>query len=1123
MTELQDDLIFNILDYYEIDEKNIDNEENVDGKENDNLKKYIIKIFGRTREGKSVYLKVYDYPPHFYILLPNEWNTNLKSNTNRLINILKNEISKIKHYDLDKLINNDIVDRKKFYGFHANDTFKFLRLIFNNKRSMYDVAKILDDKILFDNKLIKLDLYESNIEPLLGFLHTKDIVSCGWIKIPKDKLMDIDKESYCNINKAVLWNNIESLNITDLAPFYICSFDIECTSGDGTFPQANRKEDKIIQIGLVFSNYGSSKIIKKIMISLDTCDNIEDTIVITCKTEIELLLKFQEIIVKEDPDILTGYNIFAFDESYIMNRAAYLKLPNIFYYLSKLKDYKCKLVNKTLSSAALGDNSLNYIDCIGRINLDLMKVIQRDYKLSSYKLDSVAEHFIKEKILNIEYSISDDIYIIYSNNINMLSIGNYIKLDIDNDILPKKYKISNLNYNENYFNINDLSKDIYDNYISKSFKEIFWGLVKDDIKPNQIFEYYNKDSKHRKIIAEYCIQDCVLVSKLVHKLEVITNNISMASVCNVPLSYIFFRGQGIKSLSLVAKYCKKNKFLIPVIKKIDDNNTYEGATVFEPIIGFYKKPIVVLDYNSLYPSSIISKNISHETLVELPQYDNLPDYNYYDVYYQDSNNNTIHCRYSKKKNNKYGILPTILMGLLNERKQTKKLMEKEKDIFKKNILDGKQLALKITANSIYGQLGASVSPIFFKHGAACTTAIGREMLNLARDFVENKFTNILDEIYLSLKYNSISLFDKYINEKNIEYEHFLKTYLLELLDNYTIKPKIIYGDTDSIFIDLNLNNKSQSITIYHNILLYNSINIGKCISYFLKTLLPYPHNMEYEKTFYPFALLAKKKYIGNKYEQNINNYKFISMGVVLIRRDNANIVKKIIGKMVNIMMNEIDVDKTIKYIKQAIKDLLKGKYDITDFITTKTLKGFYKGKKLTTDIFDEKDPHKELRKKGEDGKWRWDDVESSQAHVCLCQRIKNRDIGNAPQLNDRIPYIAIQTPIKKGIKILQGNKIEHPDYIIENNLKIDYLFYLTNQIMNPSIQFLELIMEPKKAKKLFQDIIDKENNKNGAQALKKYIELKSQDNNITQFDDFIDFTQVPIISTKTKKSKKKNI
>jgi hypothetical protein len=90
---------------------------------------------------------------------------------------------------------------------------------------------------------------------------------------------------------------------------------------------------------------------------------------------------------------------------------------------------------------------------------------------------------------------------------------------------------------------------------------------------------------------------------------------------------------------------------------------------------------------------------------------------------------------------------------------------------------------------------------------------------------------------------------------------------------------------------------------------------------------------------------------------------------------------------------------------------------------------------------------------------------------------------------------------KKGIKILQGERVEHPDYIKEKNLKIDYLFYLTNQIMNPSIQFLELIMKPKDADKLFRDfIIAEEDKRKGRQSLLKAKFNISIDNSNDDFD-----------------------
>ena len=168
------------------------------------------------------------------------------------------------------------------------------------------------------------------------------------------------------------------------------------------------------------------------------------------------------------------------------------------------------------------------------------------------------------------------------------------------------------------------------------------------------------------------------------------------------------------------------------------------------------------------------------------------------------------------------------------------------------------------------------------------------------------------------------------------------------------------------------------------------------------------------------------------------------MGIVLKRRDNSKIVKYVVGGMVDILMNEVNIEKAVKYIKKSIADLLKGKYPLYYFVTTKTLKSNYKDR-------------------------------TRIAHVCLADRMKERDPGNAPQVNERIPYVAIEVPSVKGKKLLQGDRIEHPNYVIENNLKVDYLFYLTNQVMKPTVQFLELLVDD--AQEIFDEVIELEKNK----------------------------------------------
>jgi DNA polymerase delta subunit 1 len=120
-------------------------------------------------------------------------------------------------------------------------------------------------------------------------------------------------------------------------------------------------------------------------------------------------------------------------------------------------------------------------------------------------------------------------------------------------------------------------------------------------------------------IAKYCMMDTVLCIELLNKLKIVSNLMSMANVCYCPLKYIILRGERIKTLSLVSKKCQDNNYILkPLVVQKEDSSDYEGATVLKPEPGLYlNHPVSVLDYTSLYPSSMISKNLSHETFVKI--------------------------------------------------------------------------------------------------------------------------------------------------------------------------------------------------------------------------------------------------------------------------------------------------------------------------------------------------------------------------------------------------------------------------------------------------------------------------------------------------------------------------
>lgn len=911
---------------------------------------------------------------------------------------------------------------------------------------------------LRENKSIKL--YGSNLDIILRFMHISGIRGTSWVSAHVNAFHVPDNGVTCDLEGRIHWRNLrldEVMNKTmQTTRFRILSYDIETMSSDplGGFPQAKREGDAIIQIGMTFNYYHQSDCYKRILLSLKSCDPFANCDVKSYEDEGQLLQAFIEIMKEEDPDVITGYNILGFDNQYMKIRAERHGLSVPFSYWGRLGN-ECRFREKELSSSALGDNKFFYYDSPGRVQIDLLKVIQRDHNLPTYKLDNVASHFNQNKV----EELFEDHFV--TKDTDGLEEESYFSLKVIEkgsgveDELEEKHKITKIDGDRVYFYGGPIDIDMSDDVTIK------WCMVKDDLPAKKIFEWWPQDSAKRAIIGKYCVKDCLLVNFLMEKLDILSNNMAMANVCFVPLRYIFFRGQGIKSLSLVAEQCYRDGYLIPAIEREDYTNmiwkqptkkrlmsygdntssctferceakgclaeyeggvivcescwriqydsSYIGAKVIDPKPGIYWSPIAVLDYASLYPSSIISKNMSWETVVEDPSYDKLEGYDYHEVSYTEGNNNKeVVCRFAQPQDGTYGVIPRILKQLLQERSMTKKHIKSERDQFKRKILDGHQLALKITANSLYGQLGALTSAIYKKSLAACTTSVGQSMLSQAQTFIETQFVPMIE-----------SLPD----------EHWVKEII-------PFQPKVIYGDTDSIFISFNLRDDIESRQKRDY-----TIRLGILASDMIRPLLAKPQELEYEKTFHPFIVLCKKKYAGHKYETNPDSYVVSHMGIVLKRRDNAKIVKKVCGGILQRMLTESSSEKVINFTKNMLKDIINEKFGLHYFITTKRLRALY----VNPD---------------------------SIVHAKLAKRMTERDPGSAPQVNDRISYVNVYKPeFLDNNKLLQGDKVEELNYVRENNLKVDYLHYITNQIMIPACQFLCLLINSPE-KTIFQPIIE---------------------------------------------------
>ena len=542
--------------------------------------------------------------------------------------------------------------------------------------------------------------------------------------------------------------------------------------------------DKCTFIGSTFMNYGEEEPFMNHCIVLNTCSDLplENSVVETYNTEKEVLLAWQKLIQRENPDIIIGYNIFGFDYEFMFRRAEENECVEEFLKLSRNKDEICaikdndtgkyKIEEKSIQIAS-GQHDLRFIKINGRLQIDLYNFYRREANLTSYKLDYVAGNFIGDYIKNIEHILNES-EIKTSNMIGLL-VGSYVHFEeighsVDYYANGEKFLVTYVNKLEGKFRI--------EGNISPDFsKKVRWCLAKDDVTPKDIFRMTNGTADDRSVIAKYCIQDCNLVHYLFNKSDILTGFIEMAKICSVPINFLVMRGQGIKLTSFVSKKCREKRTLMPVIEKGNLDDGYEGAIVLDPKCDLYlDNPVACVDYASLYPSSMISENLSHDSKVWTREYDladnlieefgekdntgnyiydNLPGYEYvnctYDTYrYVRKNPNAAAekikaghkiCRFAQPIKDETGkeikgIMPSILEELLIARKTTRKLIPNEKDEFMKQVLDQRQLGYKLTANSLYGQCGAKTSTFYEKDIAACTTATGRMLLIYAKKIIE---------------------------------------------------------------------------------------------------------------------------------------------------------------------------------------------------------------------------------------------------------------------------------------------------------------------------------------------------------------------------------------------------
>lgn len=335
------------------------------------------------------------------------------------------------------------------------------------------------------------------------------------------------------------------------------------------------------------------------------------------------------------------------------------------------------------------------------------------------------------------------------------------------------------------------------------------------------------------------------------KLTCLANYTEMARVTGVPFNYLLARGQQVKFISQLFRKALEQNLVIPNLRNEGTDEQYEGATVIEPTRGYYDVPIATLDFASLYPSIIQAHNLCYTTLLNKTAVDKLNFQK--DEDYIVTPNGDMFCTANVRK----GLLTQILEELLTARKKAKKELAVETDPFKKAVLNGRQLALKVSANSVYGITGATVGKLPCLAIASSTTSYGRQMIEKTKAEVEARYN---------------------------------------IANGYSHDAQVIYGDTDSVMVKFGPKDLSETM------------KMGEEAANFVSAKFIKPIKLEFEKVYFPYLLINKKRYAGLYWTQPNKYDKMDSKGIETVRRDNCRLVQTVIETVLRKILIDQDVD-----------------------------------------------------------------------------------------------------------------------------------------------------------------------------------------------------------------------
>lgn len=913
----------------------------------DDESRLVIHCWALDKESKPYLLAITGYQTFCYIELPLYLNKSTvpKKWTNSDATTFYGDIKRILGQK-NEPVKFTLVKRKKTYYYNNEEKVPMLKLYFDNVKAMNQCKYRFENAVKIDEKFskypVKLNVWESQICTIRKFLTERRLNYTSWISViatsvtPDYKISTIDNEYFCN------WQNIW------IIPNEICknwrtnpgvlSFDIETYSHNHrAMPDRYADQDVAYMISAVYQRYRDNTSRKRYAIIIGDCneipkDRLENTILYKVTDEQELVERFADIVNDCDPEILTGYNIILYDYAYLDFRLGrqLQQWPK----MGRLADYPTTLTSIDWSSGAYGRQNISLLQMDGRISIDLYVIVKRDYKLDMYKLDFVAKKFIGKGKHDVSpgemFRIYENIQkcntkytVIYNNLIkylvpypkhqiylNSLLLKMDVELKDEGEKLPENLKEV---FNE-FANLlkQTCKKEILPNEEQQVSLDEIKGMM------NDIRHSIEETTK----VMEYCIQDSELVIELMEKMSIWEGLVEMSNIVGTTIVELFTRGQQIRCISQLYNLAANQGFILD--NRENNGNKFAGGFVFEPKPGLYDN-VLCLDFMSLYPSIIQAYNICYTTLV--PDHLDVPDSKCNIIEFEEEG---VKHRFKFYKE-KTGLLPTLVKNLVNDRRHvrdqikevTKEIKEFESipkdderkrdknlvDKYENNkllaiVLDKRQLAIKLSANSFFGFLGAyKGGKMPLVEAAMSITAKGRELIGLVRKYIEQKYDG-----------------------------------------------EQIYGDTDSVMVTIPSIKSAKDcnkmgIRLSQEI---SGLNAGEtdCDGIVLTErrdgLFPPPLAMEFEKAMR--LLCIKKKKYAAYFISSDGSFKpdILSKGIVLARRDNCKFIRNTYTSILKKILDREPFIVAFRELIGAFCRLITGQVPIEDLVIIKEFGDNYK-------------------------------------------------------------------------------------------------------------------------------------------------------------------------------------